>query len=159
MQVKTPAAGGPHTIDVKGNNQLNVNDVLSGEVWLCTGQSNMDFTMKLISNDARSPRYQPIADAVVNEIATAKDPYLRHFEVPNTPSPFEPQQDFDGQWHFVRPETTGLMTATGYFFARELRKQMGDVPIGLVECAWGGTRVQPWISAKTYQADPKMAAY
>jgi sialate O-acetylesterase len=156
--LKTPKAGGPFEITVRGNNSVSINDVLSGEVWLCTGQSNMDFPIKNIAGNARDPKFQPVADYVRLEMETARDPLLRHIEVPSTPSPYEKKYDFDGQWVSVSPETNPNITATGYFFARELRKQL-DVPVGLVECSWGGTRVQPWISKDTYLADPDMAEH
>jgi sialate O-acetylesterase len=156
--LKTPEAGGPFKIKVKGKNALEINDVLSGEVWLCTGQSNMDFPIKNIAGNARDPKDQPVADYVRHEMETATDPLLRHIEVPQTPSPFGKKYDFAGKWVSVSPETNPNITATGYFFARELRKAL-NVPVGLVECAWGGTRVQPWISVETYMADPEKAEY
>lgn len=158
IKLKTPEAGGPHTIQIEGNNTIDIKDVLSGEVWFCSGQSNMDFPMKSISNSAKEPKYQSVSDYVSKEIQTANDPLLRHIEVPNTPSPTEAKTNFEGQWNSVSPEHTGTMTATGYFFARELRKQL-NVPVGLVECAWGGTRVQPWISEEAYRSRPDLRAY
>ena len=156
--LKTPKAGGPFEMTVKGNNTIMIHDVLSGEVWLCTGQSNMDFPWKNIAGHARDPKYQPVSDYVRHEMETANDPLLRHIEVPNRASPYEKKFDFDGRWVSVSPETNPNITATGYFFARELRKVL-NVPVGLVECAWGGTRIQPWISKETYLADPEMAAH
>ena len=157
--VKTSGAGTGYTITVAGNNTITVNDVALGEVWFCGGQSNMDFTMKQIAGNARESQYQPIADYVRNEIESAADPLLRHIEVPNMPSPDEKKYDFVGSWKPVDPANTPAMTATGYFFGRELRKHLKDVPIGLLECAWGGTRVQPWLSKETYLADPEKAAH
>lgn len=157
--LKTPKAGTGHNIKIVGNNTLEINDVASGEVWFCGGQSNMDFTMQQISGDARELQYQSIAEYVRNEMNTANDPLLRHIEVPNNPSPYEKVYDFKGSWKPVAPANTPAMTATGYFFGRELRKHLGDVPVGLLECSWGGTRVQPWISKATYMADPDKAAH
>ncbi|MDF7801079.1 sialate O-acetylesterase [Pontiellaceae bacterium B1224] len=157
--LKTPAAGLGHTITVAGANSITVEDVASGDVWLCGGQSNMDFNMQGISRNAREPEYQPVADYVRTEMQSARDPMLRHIEVKQTTSPFEKKYDFTGQWVSVSPETNPNITCTGYFFGRELRKNLPDVPIGLLECAWGGTRVQPWISKATYLADPEKAAY
>ena len=128
-------------------------------VWFCGGQSNMDFTLQAISGNAREEKYQPVSDYVKSEILTAKDALLRHIEVPNMPSPFEKRYDFKGAWKSVDPANTPAMTATGYFFGRELRKHLKDVPVGLLECSWGGTRVQPWISKSTYMADPEKAAH
>jgi sialate O-acetylesterase len=158
VKLKTPKAGGPFTITVTGNNSLTVNDVLAGEVWFCSGQSNMDFPLKAIAKDAREEKYRPVSDYVRNEVETASDPLLRHIEVPNTPSPYEKKMDFKGRWVSCSPATNPDISATAYFFGRELREKLG-VPVGLVECAWGGTRIQPWISEETYRADPDMSAH
>jgi sialate O-acetylesterase len=158
LKLQTPEAGGPHSIQVTGNNSLEIKDVQAGEVWFCSGQSNMDFPMDWIAGKARDPYDQPVADYIQNEIKTANDPQLRHIEVPNTASPFEKKTNFSGQWRSVSPLNSGKMTATGYFFARELRAKL-NVPVGLIECAWGGTRVQPWISEEAYQKSADMDTY
>ena len=157
-KLKTPKAGGPFQIEVSGKNAIALNDVLSGDVWLCSGQSNMDFAMSKFVNDAREPRYQPFVEYIRNEVATANDPWLRHIEVPQTPSLYEKKTNFKGTWVSANPEQVGAITAIGYFFAKELRKHL-DVPIGLLECSWGGTRIQPWLSEETYMADEQMKAY
>jgi sialate O-acetylesterase len=158
VALQTPEAGGLFSITVSGKNQIKIEDVLSGEVWICTGQSNMKCTMAFFSKKARDPKYQPAAEYILNEITTANDPLLRQIKVPKKTSPYKKLNDFEGQWVSASPETTGEMTATGYFFARELRKQL-NVPVGLVLCAWGGTRIEPWIAADTYRSDDEMAAY
>ncbi|VGO14267.1 hypothetical protein PDESU_02826 [Pontiella desulfatans] len=157
--LKTPEAGTGLSITVVGNNTVEIKDVASGEVWFCGGQSNMDFTMQQIAGNAREPQYQPVSDYVKNEIATANDPLLRHIEVPHKTSAHEKLYDFEGSWKPVAPANTPAITATGYFFGRELRKHLKEVPIGLLECSWGGTRVEPWISKATYMADPELAEY
>lgn len=157
--LKTPPAGIGHTITVAGTNRITIQDVASGDVWFCGGQSNMDFTMQAISRDARDTANQPAAEYVRAEMQTARDPLLRHIEVPQTPAPFGKKYDFVGRWVSVSPETSPDITCTGYFFGRELRKHLKEVPIGLLECAWGGTRIQPWISKAAYLADPAKAAY
>jgi sialate O-acetylesterase len=158
LALQTPEAGGPFKITVSGKNKIMINDVLAGEVWICTGQSNMECNMDFFSKKARNLIYQPAAEYIQREIKTANDPLLRQIKVPQMTSPYVKQNDFKGQWVSVSPEATGKMTATGYFFARELRKQL-NVPVGLVLCAWGGTRVEPWISVETYQSIPEMEAY
>lgn len=159
LMLKTPKAGTGYSITVAGENRIMISDVASGEVWFCGGQSNMDFTMRQIAGTAREPEYQPAADYVKQEMQTAKDSLLRHIEVPNCASPYEKKRNFYGFWKPVDPVNTPLMTATGYFFGRELRKHLKDVPVGLLECAWGGSRVQPWISVESYRADPDMSAH
>lgn len=158
VTIKTPKAGGPFKITVKGRNSITINDVLSGEVWLCTGQSNMDFALEKFVRDSREPQYQPLVEYIRNEVATAEDDWLRHIEVPQTTSLFDKKLNFQGSWRSVNPNEIGKITATGYFFAKELRKKL-NVPVGLLECSWGGTRIQPWISEATYFEDENMKAY
>ncbi|VGO18519.1 sialate O-acetylesterase [Pontiella sulfatireligans] len=158
VALKTPVAGGPFDITVQGNNTETLTNVLSGEVWLCTGQSNMDCELKFFTKDAKEEKYQPLVDYIRNEIKTANDPLLRHIAVPRNPSFYEKVSDFKGRWVSVNPEESSGITATGYFFGRELRRELG-VPVGLVECTWGGTRIQAWISPDVYRADPEKAAY
>ena len=107
IQLQTPVAGGPHSIQITGNNSIEIKDVLAGEVWFCSGQSNMDFPMDWIAGKARDPYDQPVANYIQNEINTASDPRLRHIEVPNTASPFEKKKDFSGQWRSVSPKNNG----------------------------------------------------
>ena len=156
--LKTPKAGGPHNITVYSKNRIVIKDILSGDVWLCTGQSNMDFAMSKFLNDARDPKHQPLVNYIRNEVKTANDNWIRHIEVPQTTSLFEKKKNFKGNWVSVNPEDIGKITATGYFFAKEIRKQV-DVPIGLLECSWGGTRIQPWLSEEAYLEDENMKAY
>lgn len=158
VSLKTPEAGGPYHLSVTGKNTIVINDILAGEVWLCTGQSNMDFAMKKFINDSREEKYQPLVEYFRNEVATANDPWLRHIEVPQTTSVFEQKKNFDGQWVSVNSEDIGKITATGYFFAKELRKYL-NVPVGLVECSWGGTRIQPWLSEEAYNSDEELKTY
>ncbi len=155
VKLKTPKAGGPFQMTISGKNTIVIDDVLSGEVWLCTGQSNMDFQLNKLVKDAREPQYQPLVEHIKNEIKTADDPWLRHIEVPQTPSLYKKKNNFSGNWRSAKKGETGNITATGYFFAKELRKML-NVPIGLVECSWGGSRIQPWISKESYMGNDKM---
>lgn len=158
VDLQTPKAGGPFTITITGKNKIEINNVLSGDVWLCTGQSNMDFSMSKFINNAREPQYQPLVEYIRKEVATAKDNWIRHIEVPQTTSLFEKKLSFKDNWRSVNPDQIGKITATGYFFAKELRKHV-NVPIGLLECSWGGSRIQPWISEETYMADKNLRDY
>jgi sialate O-acetylesterase len=158
VNLKTPKAGGPFEITITGKNKIVLEDVLSGEVWLCTGQSNMDFAMEKFVNDAREEKYQPLVEYIRNEVATANDPWIRHIEVPQTTSVFEKLTNFEANWRSVNPAEIGKITAIGYFFAKELRKQL-NVPIGIVECSWGGTRIQPWLSEEAYKSDEELKEY
>jgi sialate O-acetylesterase len=161
VKLQTPAAGGPHVITVTGSNTVEINNVLSGEVWFCSGQSNMDFWMKQLEpyREGRTdPKDIPAADYIKNEIATAEDDLLRQFEVQKNSSPFEPVDTLEGKWTSSSPENNPDFSATAYFFGRELRKEL-NVPVALIKCAWGGTRVEPWIPAEAYQDDAEMGAY
>ncbi|WP_406683286.1 sialate O-acetylesterase [Seonamhaeicola sp. MEBiC1930] len=158
VNIKTPDAGGPHKITVSGKNTIEIQDILSGEVWLCTGQSNMDWAMNKFVNNSKDYFHQPLVEYIKTEIATANDNWLRHIEVPRATSLHEKNENFKGNWISVKPEHTGKITATGYFFAKELREKL-NVPIGLLECSWGGTRVQPWISEAAYKEDENLKEY
>ncbi len=156
--LKTPKAGGPHKIKVSGKNYIEISDVLSGEVWLCTGQSNMDFSMERFLNNSKEPQYQPLVEHVREEVKTANDNWIRYIEVPQTMSLFEKKKNFKGQWINATPGKTEKISATGYFFAKELREKL-NIPIGLIECSWGGTRIQPWLSKETYLEDQNRTEY
>lgn len=158
VMLKTPKAGGPFQMTITGENKVIIDDILSGEVWLCTGQSNMDFALERLLKNSKEPQYQPLVEYIRNEVASANDNELRHIEVSRNTSLFEKQTEFKGRWVSARGEDVKKITATGYFFAKELRKQL-NVPVGLVECSWGGTRVQPWISEEVYMADENLKEY
>jgi len=145
------ASAKPAQMTIKlGNETKTINDVLVGEVWICSGQSNMDFTMQKISTGLKTPESKPIVDSIKKEMASARDPLLRHIEVPHAFSYQKELTNFEGSWIDCQPENTGKFTAVGYFFGRELRREL-KVPIGLIECAWGGSRQEPWIPMETFQ--------
>lgn len=161
VTLKTPNAGGPYTLTIQGNNRIEIKNVLSGEVWFCSGQSNMDFALsKLTKIKAKrtEPEDQQAAEYIKNEIATAEDSLLRQFTVEKNTSPLESLDTYTGAWIISSPQSNADFSATAYFFGRELRKQL-DVPVALIKCAWGGTRVEPWIPAAEFQKDEEMAAY
>ena len=131
-------AGGPHQLTVKGKTTVTFNDVLVGEVWICSGQSNMAWPVRL-ANDADL------------EIQAAKLPKIRLLTVPQVGTQ-EPQDDFEGQWRVCSPETVAEFSAVGYFFGRQLH-QILDVPIGLIDNAWGGSACEAWIRRDMLEAD------
>lgn len=134
VRLKTPGAGGPYVITVAGQSTVTVDDVLVGEVWVCSGQSNMEWPVSL-SQDAAS------------EIAAADFPEIRHFDVPNRVA-FEPQADCGGAWRRCTPQTVPAFTAVGYFFAREVHRRL-NVPVGLINATWGGTVAEAWTSEES----------
>ncbi len=131
-------AGGPHTLTVKGKNIITFEDVLVGEVWICSGQSNMQWAVGQ-SNDADL------------EAATAKFPNIRFISVPQVGTQ-EPQRDFKGSWQACSPATVKELSGVGYFFGRQLYQTI-DVPIGLIDNAWGGSACEAWIEPKILAAD------
>jgi len=136
VKVVTPAAGGPYEVTVSEGTTIKLKNVLIGEVWICSGQSNMEMPMKGFGN-------QPILGS--NEaIATSSNPQIRLFTVKRA-SNLQPQPDFEGSWKTCEPENVSDFSATAYYFGLMLHKAL-NVPIGLVNTSWGGTRIEPWIS-------------
>jgi len=144
-RVTLPAlpAGGPHTLSVHGGSEtLTVHDVLVGEVWICSGQSNMEWSVA-VARDAEA------------ETAASGDDALRMFTVPQRTA-LTPQATVDGTWAVASPATTGAFSAVGYFFARTLRQTLG-VPVGMLHTSWGGTPAEAWTSLEALQAEPELA--
>jgi sialate O-acetylesterase len=132
-------AGGPFQMNIKGTNAIALSDILVGDVWVASGQSNMEFAMKWVTN----------ADA---EIAAAKYPKIRLFMVKQKPADY-PLENVDTKgWAACTPETVTDTSAVAYFFARHLQQKLG-VPIGLVESFWGGTAAESWTSLHALSAD------
>ncbi len=161
VKLKTPAAGGPYTITIQGDNTVEIKDVLAGEVWFCSGQSNMDFILQQLTRSVpgrTEKKNEAEAEYVKKEIATAQDDLLRQFTVEKRTSPLKLLDTLEGSWIASAPTNNPNFSATAYFFGRELRQEL-DVPVGLIKCAWGGTRVEPWIPAEDFEKDEEMAAY
>jgi sialate O-acetylesterase len=136
LKVSTPAAGGPYSITISDGKTLTLNNVLIGEVWICSGQSNMQMTMTGYFN-------QPVIGA--NEaIATSTNKSIRLFTVERVKS-LKPADDFTGSWLESVPENVAGFSATAYFFGRMVQQAL-NVPVGLICSSWGGTRIEPWIS-------------
>ena len=144
-QVKLPAmaAGGPYTLRVNGSNTIELTNVLFGEVWVCSGQSNMQWSVNA-SKDNEA------------EIAAAMYPKIRLFYVPRVPSGL-PQQDVAADWYETTPETIPNFSAVAYYFGRKLYKNL-DVPIGLINTSWGGTRIEPWTPPVGFTTVPALAS-
>ena len=138
-QLQLPAMDASNTaltLTFKGNNVIELKDVLIGEVWLCSGQSNMEWSVRQSNNAAA-------------EIAAAKYPLIRHIKMAHRPSTVA-LDDIKSQWQLCSPETVPSFTACGYFMARQLHQEL-DVPIGLINSSWGGTRVEPWTPPVGFQ--------
>jgi len=142
VALPTPAAGGPFTLSVRGRNTVELTDVLVGEVWVCSGQSNMEWTVG-----------PGVGDGILNwetEVADADWPRIRGFDVARATA-LEPAQDCRGEWSVCSPATVGSYSAVAYFFGRALHREL-DVPIGLVMTTWGGTKAEAWTSAHALRA-------
>jgi sialate O-acetylesterase len=141
-QVTLPAlaAGGPHELMVLGKTSLTISDVLVGEVWLCSGQSNMAFTVRRGANAAA-------------EINAGTYPQIRQFTMKHEIA-LQPAADVPGgDWQVASPETVGDFSAVAYFFARDISREL-NVPVGLIVNAWGGTQLEGWLSRKTVEQHP-----
>jgi sialate O-acetylesterase len=131
-------AGGPYTMKIFGKNKITLNEVYVGEVWIASGQSNMEMRLKDSATGA---------DAIKN----SKNPKIRLFHVPHKIAA-EPQTDVDAKWQECNPDTVGDFSAVAYFFGRDLQKAR-DVPVGLIETNWGGTVAEAWTPKATLEAN------
>ena len=139
LNLDPESAGGPFELKAKGkNNTITLRNILVGEVWICSGQSNMAWTVS-ISGDPE------------NEIKQANYPTIRHFYVPNEVAGTPRMDVAESKWEVCSPETVGDFTAVGYYFARELTKEL-NVPVGLINSTWGGTNVETWTSREGFQS-------
>jgi sialate O-acetylesterase len=140
-QLKANAEG--QTLKAAGSNTIELSDVLVGEVWICSGQSNMEWRLA----QALNPQ---------EEIAAADHPMIRLYDVPgHTVSP-TPNDTNPGNWAVCSPQSAANFSAVGYFFGRRLQKEL-NVPIGLVGSNWGGTRIEPWTSPAGFASVPELS--
>ena len=141
VTLKPLNAGGPFTLAVSGDNSITLTNILIGEVWLCSGQSNMGFGLYRATNAAEA-------------IAAADDPALRLFTVPYTPAG-APIKDITGHWQASSPASVSNFSAVAYFFGRDLRRAL-KAPIGLIHSSVGGTPAEAWTPHETLESDPEL---
>ena len=141
LTIKTPEAGGPFTISIKGYNEVILKNILIGEVWLCSGQSNMEMSASWGIDNGDE------------EVKNAADPNIRFFTVPKLTAA-SPQNNLLGNWTESTPETMKYFSAVGYFFAKRLREDLKNVPIGLISSNWGGTPAEIWMPEEVINSDP-----
>lgn len=132
--------GAPLELNISGENTVTIQDVLIGEVWLCSGQSNMEWPVSRAKD----------ADL---EIRTAQYPKIRLITVPRMGTQ-EPRPDFEGNWERCSPRTVGEFSAVGYYFGRTLHQTLG-VPIGLIDNSWGGSAAEAWVRRDLLKADAR----
>lgn len=143
ISIPTPKAGGPYHIKIKGYSEIQLSNILIGEVWLCSGQSNMEMAASWgIENGDQ-------------EVAKANYPTIRFFNVPKMTADL-PQQLISGQWQSCTPETMKYTSAVAYFFAQRLQALMPDVPVGLIVSAWGGTPAEVWIPKESIASNAEL---
>lgn len=135
------SAGGPFVLSIKGKIKIEIKNVLIGEVWLCSGQSNMEWTVGQ-SNNAKE------------EIANANFPTIRHIKIPKEINSI-PNSDFKkADWQICSPETVADFTGIGYFYAKQLNQKL-NIPIGIINASWGGTNIETWISREGFESSPE----
>jgi sialate O-acetylesterase len=144
-----PSATGAELVAAGPHNRVARRDILVGEVWLCSGQSNMEFTV----DDPKRPAFQ--LQNARQEVAAADFPLIRQFAVGRQVANF-PAEDAGGAWTPCGPATVGAFTAVGYFFARDLQQRLG-VPVGLIDSTWGGTPIEAWLSPWGLAGNPAFA--
>jgi sialate O-acetylesterase len=138
--IQTIGAGGPYSIQIFGSSKVELQNVMLGEVWICSGQSNMEWSAnsKIINGD--------------EEVAKANHQNIRIFNVQKIGAEF-PQLNCNATWTVCTPETMRATSAVGYFFARELQQKL-NVPVGIIVSAWGGTPAEVWIEKSRIENDP-----
>src|ERR1019366_2899615 len=138
------AAGGPYQLTVAAGNQIVLDDVLIGDVWFASGQSNMEMPLKGFGPGT------PVKDSAA-EIAHAPQPQMRLLNIPHKAADF-PLRNSDTSWTVCSPEAAAEYAAVAYFFGRELAAR-DHVPIGLIDATWGGTVAEAWMSLQAISAD------
>ncbi len=142
LELDPMKAGGPFKMEVKGSNTITFDDILVGEVWLCSGQSNMEFRVRSVIDGK-------------NEIAQANYPQIRLFHVRKSWNNIPQTNSLHASWKACTAENIPNFSAVGYFFGRELTKKL-DVPIGLINSSWGGTRIEPWTPPVGFKLTPTL---
>jgi sialate O-acetylesterase len=140
----TKSAEGPVDLTIAGRNAITIRDVVIGEVWLASGQSNMEFQLKN-------------AIAAAAEIAQSANPFLRQFRVAKRALP-APADECAGEWTVANPETSGDFSAVGYFYGKKLQQEL-HVPIGIINASWGGTFSEAWTSKEAIDKVEKLRAW
>ncbi len=138
LKLETEKEGGPYALTVTGKTTKTLNDIWVGDVWLCSGQSNMEFTVNSAMNSKA-------------EIAAANYPMIRHVQVKKEISSTPKTDISETNWHTASPAYVAGFTAVGYYFAREVFKET-NIPIGLLHSSWGGTDVETWTSREAFAA-------
>lgn len=142
LKLQTPVAGGPYTVVITGSTEVTLKNVLIGEVWLCSGQSNMEMPVKGNPN-------QPVIGS--NEaILHSLNDKIRFLNTPHSVS-LTPLYEVKGEWKAASAATVGNFSATAYFFAKKLQSLLG-IPIGIIQTAWGASTIESWMDEQALSA-------
>lgn len=144
LAITTPTAGGPYEITFSDGKAITLKNILIGELWICSGQSNMEMPMKGFKN-------QPITNSNM-DVLKSKNPNLRLFTVKRT-STLKPQTDVTGQWYEATPASVYDFSATAYYFGRLVQEAI-DIPVGLIVAAWGGSAAEAWMTEEWLKTFP-----
>lgn len=150
LQLKTPKAGGPYTLIISGQTEIVLHDVMIGEVWICSGQSNMDMWMTKGAGKAGVLNFE-------EEIQKANYPNIRLFQVKQKVAE-NPQNDCIGIWKVCNPENVEKFSAVAYYFGREIAEKL-NVPVGLIQSSWGGTPAEAWTSREALEGSVNCRQY
>ena len=144
LQLPSMKAGGPYTMEISGPNKITLHDILIGDVWICSGQSNMEHQMKL-----HGVKY-------ASEIANANYPEIRQFKIPNVTNLLNPPNDLaGGSWKWANPTDVNDFSAVAYFFAKALYEKY-HVPIGIINASWGGIPIEAMMSEESLKDFPSI---
>ncbi|RYJ36586.1 DUF303 multi-domain protein [Flavobacterium anhuiense] len=144
LYLKPEKAGGPFKMTIKGKNSITIENVLVGEVWICSGQSNMEWTV----GQAQNADY---------EISQADNPWIRQFLVDKDLNSTPKEEIKAGSWKESSKKNTGAFTAVGYFFAKKVYNEL-KIPIGIINASWGGTCSETWTSKEAFEKSPEFSS-
>lgn len=130
LDLSTPTAGGPYEVSIQGTNKIVLSDILIGEVWICSGQSNMEW-----GSAQNLPQ-------MLEELPRSANDQLRLYHIPKRTADY-PQFDLESQWKTCTPEALAGFSAVGYFYVKKLQERLG-VPVGVINASWGGTPAETW---------------
>lgn len=142
VTIQTGDAGGPYSMTIQGYNTIEISDILLGEVWFCSGQSNMEWSARMGFNHSE------------DEVKKANSPTIRFFNTYHRTA-IHPIPDADGTWEHCTPETMIDFSAVAYLFAKKLQQEL-NVPIGLINASWGGTPAEAWTPESLVMKDPTL---
>jgi sialate O-acetylesterase len=144
LKVATPSAGGPYDISIRSEDTIRLTDVMVGEVWVCSGQSNMEWNFNAGEKD------------IPSELSNPANPMIRFFQVPKSTSMY-PQDDLKAKWVVCDSNSLKSITAVGYFFGKKISETL-NLPVGIINSSWGGTPAEVWTPSELVSNDAQLQA-